>query len=320
MKKVIAALLLMLCILGLVSVCCAKEPLPYALERRIYYVNDECFIVRDDGTVYLNQAAKKDFPEVAEWTDIQAISVDVSTVLGLKRDGTVVATGWDNNFGVLDVDGWKDMIQVEADLWCSYGLTKEGNLIHTGEIFHEDQETFARYEWCNLKEIAADSGYLFAITDDGHVISTFDDDFSELEDVVHIYAEDMDAYFLHGDGSYSLYSIYGEGFLCRNRERQPLYSNRERHPAQISIFRERWGSRSVYLDSYGRIHADEYSGYNQLDAEFVLAVCGGIYVDGLGGLHSIVEMDTEEPLPTIDLRRYERVGEKWETQTGGSQH
>jgi len=214
------------------------------------------------------------------------------------------------------VDGWSDMVQVEADLWCSYGLTKEGDLIHTGEIFHEDQETFARYEWRNLKEIAADSGYLFAITDDGHVISTYDDDFSELEDVVHIYAEHMDAYFLHGDGSYSLYSIYGGGFLCRNRDRQPLYPDRVRYPAQISIFRERWGSHSVYLDSYGGLHADEYSSYRQLEAENILAVCGGIYVDEDGGLHSIVEMDAEEPLPTIDLSRYQRVGEKWETQQG----
>lgn len=309
MKKLVAALLVLACLWGTVTVGCAEELLPYALERRIYFVNDECFIVKDDGTVFLNRAAKKDFPEVAEWTDIQAISVDASTVLGLKQDGTVVATGNDNNFGVLNVDGWKDMIQVEADLWCSYGLTKEGDLIHTGEIFHEDQETFALYEWRNLKEIAADSGYLFAITDDGHVISTFDDDFSELEDVVHIYAEHMDAYFLHGDGSYSLYSIYGEDFLCRNRERQPLYPNRERHPAQISIFRGRAGSHSVYLDSYGKLHADELSEYHQLDAEFILAVCGGIYVDEDGGLHSIVEMDTEEPLPTIDLSRYQRVGE-----------
>ena len=316
MKKVVAALLVLVCLWGTVTVGSAEELLPYALERRIYFVNDECFIVKDDGTVFLNRAAKKAFPEVAEWTDIQAISVDASTVLGLKRDGTVVATGSDNHFGVLNVDGWKDMIQVEADLWCSYGLTKEGDLIHTGEIFHEDQETFALYEWRNLKEIAADSGYLFAITDDGHVISTFDDDFSELEDVVHIYAEHMDAYFLHGDGSYSLYSIYGEDFLCRNRERQPLYPNRERHPAQISIFRGRAGSHSVYLDSYGKLHAGELSEYHQLDAEFILAVCGGIYVDGLGGLHSSVEMDTEEPLPTIDLHRYQRVGEKWETQQG----
>lgn len=320
MKRGIAAVMLMLCIMGLFSVCYAEELLPYALERRIYFVNDECFIVKDDGTVYLNQAAKKDFPEVAEWTDIQAVSVDASTVLGLRRDGRVVATGSDNNFGVLEVDGWTDMVQVEADLWCSYGLTEDGDLIHTGEIFHEDQETFARYEWRNLKEIAADSGYLFALTDDGHVISTYDDDFSELEDVVHIYAEHMDAYFLHGDGSYSLYSIYGGGFLCRNRERQPLYPDRVRYPAQISIFRERWGSHSVYLDSYGRLHADEYSSYRQLDAENIIAVCGGIYVDEDGGLHSIVEMDAEEPLPVFDLSRYQRQGEKWEKQTGVSQN
>ena len=314
MKKVVAVLLVLACLWGTVTVGSAEELLPYALERRIYSVNDECFIVKDDGTVFLNRAAKKDFPEVAEWKDIQAISVDASTVLGLRRDGTVVATGSDNNFGVLDVNGWKDMIQVEADLWCSYGLTKDGDLIHTGEIFHEYQETFARYEWRNLKEIAADSGYLFALTEDGHVFSTYDDDFSALEDVVHIYAEHMEAYFLHGDGSYSLYSIYGGGFLCRNRDRQPLYPDRVRYPAQISIFRERWGSHSVYLDSYGGLHADEYSSYRQLDAENILAVCGGIYVDEKGGLHSIVEMDAEEPLPTIDLSRYQRIGEKWETQ------
>ena len=44
-----------------------------------------------------------------------------------------------------------------------------------------------------------------------------------------------------------------------------------------------------------------------------LAVCGGIRVEEEGSLHSIVEIDAEEPLPTIGLSLY-----RWQGESGRS--
>lgn len=293
MKKAVVWILVFVFLAIYVFVCYADEPIPFELEKRIHFVSDECFIVRDDGTVFMNRAAKDAFPDVLEWKDIQAISVDTSTVVGLRTDGTVVATGSDNNFGVLDVTNWKNIVEVAADLWCTYALNSDGELIHTGEIFSEDRETFYKYEWKNLKQIVAEAGYLFALTNDGHVISTYDDDFTQLEDVQHMFAEDMGVDFIHGDGAHSFYSIYGGGFVYINENKTPL--------SQTSMY----SGRSIDLDIHGNIHSSEFSPYYQLDADNIIAVCGGIYVDKDGVLYSIEVIDADEPLPTFDLSRYQ---------------
>ena len=42
--------------------------------RRISFVGEECFIVCDDGTVFMNNIAKEEYPEVEEWKEIISIS------------------------------------------------------------------------------------------------------------------------------------------------------------------------------------------------------------------------------------------------------
>ena len=43
----------------------------------------------------------------------QIIVASLSHTLGLKKDGTVVATGW-NGFGECDVERWKDIVAFSA--------------------------------------------------------------------------------------------------------------------------------------------------------------------------------------------------------------
>lgn len=289
MRKSLFALIFV-CLITYTFACYANELTPYQLGRRIHYSRNKCFIVQDDGTVFMNRAAKEAFPEVEEWNEIKEISVDAGIVIGLKNDGTVIITRNDDEF---DVSNWQDVVEIEADLWCVYALNKNGELLHAEGMFCDDKGTFDKPEWKNLKHIVAENGYLFAVTNDGHVISTYDDDFSELEDVCCMYAEYMTVYFIHDDGSYSCYSIYGRGFLRINEDKYPV--------AHVTIFRQ----HDVLLDIYEKIHTDEFSPYYQLDADNIIAVCGGIYVDKDGILYSIEDIDADEPLPTFDLSRYQ---------------
>lgn len=70
------------------------------------------------------------------WTDVVAIDAAVNgnfrTVLGLKKDGTVVAAGWDLS-GECDVSDWTDIVQIEAIIGNSYGLKSDGTMVATGD-------------------------------------------------------------------------------------------------------------------------------------------------------------------------------------------
>ena len=52
-------------------------------------------------------------------------------MVGLKSDGTVVATG-DNNYGKCDISDWHDIVAVAADRFRTVGLKSDGSVIVTG--------------------------------------------------------------------------------------------------------------------------------------------------------------------------------------------
>jgi Regulator of chromosome condensation (RCC1) repeat len=60
--------------------------------------------------------------------------------VGLKSDGTVVATG-DNSGGQLDVTGWTGIIQVVAGGYHTVGLKSDGTVVATG---------WTEYRQCNV--------------------------------------------------------------------------------------------------------------------------------------------------------------------------
>ena len=52
--------------------------------------------------------------------------------MGLKADGTVVATGW-NGDGRCDVDNWIDIVQVDAGSAHTVGLRGDGTVVAAGD-------------------------------------------------------------------------------------------------------------------------------------------------------------------------------------------
>ncbi len=69
--------------------------------------------------------------DVEGWTDIVAIATGSFHTIGLKSDGTVVATG-DNYFGQCNISTWKDIIAVYAGEWTTIGLKEDGTIRITG--------------------------------------------------------------------------------------------------------------------------------------------------------------------------------------------
>lgn len=94
--------------------------------------------LKSDGTVVVSTSKIKGANysvsyDVSNWTDIIAISNGNSSLLGLKRDGTVVATG-NNEHKQLEVSGWHDIVAIATGDWISIGLKSDGTLVIAGEV------------------------------------------------------------------------------------------------------------------------------------------------------------------------------------------
>ena len=93
--------------------------------------------LKSDGTVVISTSDTKLFAnyysyDVSDWNDIIAISKGHSVLIGLKRDGTVVATG-DIRRKKLDFSDWTDIIAIAAGDWFCIGLKSDGTLVIEGE-------------------------------------------------------------------------------------------------------------------------------------------------------------------------------------------
>ncbi|SFR86592.1 hypothetical protein [Anaeromicropila populeti] len=99
--------------------------------------------LKSDGTVVCSKTdlkglngeiIKSRYPyDVSGWNNIIAISNGNSNLLGLKRDGTVVATG-NNEHKQLEVSDWQDIVAIAAGDWISIGLKSDGTLVIAGEV------------------------------------------------------------------------------------------------------------------------------------------------------------------------------------------
>ena len=68
---------------------------------------------------------------VSEWTDIIAISANEHCTVGLKSDGTCVATGA-NDRGQCNVSPWKNIVNISTSGLHTVGLKADGTLVATG--------------------------------------------------------------------------------------------------------------------------------------------------------------------------------------------
>ena len=256
--------------------------------RRISFVGEECFIVCDDGTVFMNNIAKEEYPEVEEWKEIISISSSSNSVVGLKKDGTVVATG-DNYEGKLNTQEWSKIVQVKAGIWGTFAVRENKTLVYAGKLLENQEENFEKHQWTNLKAIEG-NWELIGINKDGHILSTIGDAFSKLTGIKQVAvsnAGDKIA-FLDENGVVTVYSLYGDRFLEKTWTdiQQITYDD-------LNL---------ILLDFEGKIlTSDSFSEFNLKN---IIAISGGVAVDREGNLHFMREIETDEEIPVFNLEGY----------------
>lgn len=128
--------------------------------------------LKSDGTVvHMNTKPgyNNDGVDVSKWRDIIDISCGGhGQCLGLKSDGTVVASGRDNfdaGRGRLNVGKWEDIVAIDAAGTKSVGLKSDGTVVAVGGNLQGECNVSC---WKNVVAISGDLG----ICEDGTVIST----------------------------------------------------------------------------------------------------------------------------------------------------
>ena len=256
--------------------------------RRISFVGEECFIVCDDGTVFMNNIAKEESPAVEAWKEIISISSSSNSVVGLKKDGTVVATG-DNYEGKLNTQEWSKIVQVEAGVWGTFAVRENKTLVYAGKLPENQKENFEKHQWNNLKAIEGNWD-LIGIDKDGNILSTIGDAFSKLTDIKQVALSNAgdEIAFLDENGVATVYSLYGDRFL------EKTWTDIQ----QITYYY----SNLILLDFEGKIlTSDSFSEFNLKN---IVAISGGAAVDREGNLHFTREIETDEEIPVFNLEGY----------------
>ncbi|MGN0317949.1 MAG: TIR domain-containing protein [Lachnospira sp.] len=122
--------------------------------------------LKADGTVVATGYNNQGQCDVSEWKDIVAVSAGAEHTVGLKRDGTVVATGC-NSAGQCDVSDWKDIVAVSAGGSHTVGLKKDGTVVAIGGNSIKQCN-----EWTDIVAISVGSNHTIGIKDDGTVVAT----------------------------------------------------------------------------------------------------------------------------------------------------
>ena len=133
----------------------------------------------DDGKVLVFPYNDEEIPEldVTGWTNIIQIEAGTQHIVGLKSDGSVVATG-DNTHGQCNVSDWTDVISVSTGYIAStgmnytVGLEDDGTLIITCESESTSEKLFrdAVSEFSDIVSFDASNTTIAGMNSNGELI------------------------------------------------------------------------------------------------------------------------------------------------------
>ena len=129
------------------------------------------FGLKYDGTLMTISSSGRANYEVSDWSDIVSFSPGPTCVIGLKADGTVLATfrtvDGRTDYGQCEVSGWKDVVMVSAGKYYTAGLKADGTVLLAGKM-----DASAKIgAWTDI--VAIDSGYYYTVglRSDGTVVA-----------------------------------------------------------------------------------------------------------------------------------------------------
>ncbi|MBO7251081.1 MAG: protein kinase [Oscillospiraceae bacterium] len=111
--------------------------------------------------------------DLSKWRNLIAVSIGgIDNIVGLKADGTVVATG-ENLYGQGNVSHWTDIVSVSAGLYHTVGLKADGTVVATGENVDYEGNYAGQCDvsdWTDIVAVDAGSRFTVGLRTDGTVV------------------------------------------------------------------------------------------------------------------------------------------------------
>ncbi len=128
--------------------------------------------LKSDGTLIATGRTGAGQCDVSEWKDIVSVSAGDEHTVGLKSDGTVVATG-DNEYGQCNISEWKDIVSISAGGDHTVGLKSDGTVVAAGNNEYGQCDIS---EWKDIVSISAGGDHTVGLKSDGTVVATGDNE------------------------------------------------------------------------------------------------------------------------------------------------
>ena len=133
--------------------------------------------------------------DYSEFKDVKSIvSGGGTSLIGLYSDGTVVGAG-SSTLGQTDVSAWKNIIQVDSSIKHTVGLKSDGTLIATKftekpddtAMDKEMQSQYNEYgeldfkDWKDIKAISVSKNFTVGLKNNGKVVATGDNTYGQCD-------------------------------------------------------------------------------------------------------------------------------------------
>ena len=174
--------------------------------------SDHIVALKEDGTAAAIGNNEYGQCDVADWTDITAISAGENHTVGLKADGTVVAVGY-NDDGRCNVSDWTDITAIRAGSYHTVGLKADGTVVAAGN--NKDGQCDVS-DWTDIVAIKATYKHTVGLKADGTVVAVgFNEygqcDVSDWTDIIAIDAATFHTVGLKADGTVVAIGNNGDG-------------------------------------------------------------------------------------------------------------
>ena len=229
--------------------------------------------LKRDGTVVAVGDNDEGQCDVSSWTDIVAVAAGLSHTVGLKRNGTVVAVGM-NSSGQCDVSSWTDIVAVASGYHHTVGLKRDGTVVAVGNNEYNQCDVSS---WNDIVAVTAGSSHTVGLKRDGTVVAVgYNDDgqcdVSSWSDIVAV-----------ATGAYHTVGLKRDGTVV-------AVGNNEDNRCDVSSWTDivavaAGGSHTVGLKRDGTVVAVGYNDDGQCDvsswSDIVAVAAGGRHTVGL---------------------------------------
>ena len=123
--------------------------------------------LRSDGTVVATGLNASDRCGVGDWTDIAAVSTGSFHTVGLRNDGTVVTRG-SNASGQCNAGSWTDIAAVSAGSFHTVGLRGDGTVVAAGLNTSRQCNVGS---WSDIVAVSAGNAHTVGLHSDGTVVA-----------------------------------------------------------------------------------------------------------------------------------------------------